>query len=85
MAIYPLYPIPMYQPELKMTKNEVMERLNKVIFHDSKMKIHYTKQHVAKIRELNVMLIESCMPFSDPVTQRRAIGTIANLERQIRV
>ena len=67
-----------------MEKQDVLIELENVMFHNHTGRIHFTKQHVRAIQELNVKLLESLMPFRDKTIQRRAIGTIANLENQLR-
>ena len=68
-----------------MEKQDVLIELENVMFHRHTVRVHFTKQHMNKIQELNILLLESLMPFRDRTIQKRAIGTIANLEKQIRV
>ena len=60
-----------------MTKREIHREFDALLLQTLTAKVH------KRLRELNVELLETFMPHSDPVVQLRAIRTIANLERQI--
>ena len=62
-----------------MTKREIYREFDALLLQTLTAKVH------KRLRELNVELLETFMPHSDPVVQLRAVRTIRNLEAQIRV
>ena len=73
-----------------MDKHEAIEEGNAVLFDSGTPKRHRLLDNMSKtdrnkLIEANVLLLESQMPHSDPIVQKRALKSISNLERQLRV